>query len=93
MHGGAIGYAVDNALTYAGGSALGRGVVTSEFEINDVRPALGDFLVARATAVHSGKNQAVCRCDVFVSSQGTETMCATAQGTITRLGQAPEGSS
>ena len=90
VHGGVISYAADNALTYAGGSALGPGVVTSEFKINYVRPALGDVLIARATVVHSGKNQAVCRCDVFVSSQGGESLCATAQGTITRLGQPSE---
>ena len=93
VHGGVISYAADNALTYAGGSALGPGVVTSEFKINYVRPALGDFLMARATVVHAGKSQAVCRCDVFVSSQGAETLCATAQGTITRLGQASEPNS
>ena len=86
VHGGVVSYAADNALTYAGGSTLGRGVVTSEFKINYVRPALGDFIVARATVVHSGKNQAVCRCDVFISGRGAETLCATAQGTITRLG-------
>ena len=90
VHGGVISYAADNALTYAGGSTLDRGVVTSEFKINYVRPALGDVLIARATVVHSGKSQAVCRCDVFVSNQGTESLCATAQGTITRLGQASE---
>ncbi len=33
VHGGVISYAADNALTYAGGSALGPGVVTSEFKI------------------------------------------------------------
>ena len=90
VHGGVISYAADNALTYAGGSALGPGVVTSEFKINYVRPALGEVLIARATVVHSGKSQAVCRCDVFVSSQGNESLCATAQGTITRLGQPAE---
>jgi uncharacterized protein (TIGR00369 family) len=90
VHGGVISYAADNALTYAGGSTLGRGVVTSEFKINYVRPALGELLIARATVVHSGKNQAVCRCDVFVSNQGAETLCATAQGTIARLGQPAE---
>jgi uncharacterized protein (TIGR00369 family) len=93
VHGGVISYAADNALTYAGGSALGRGVVTSEFKTNYARPALGEFLLARATVVHAGKSQAVCRCDVFVSAQGAETLCAIAQGTITRLGQAAEGSS
>ena len=90
VHGGVISYAADNALTFAGGSALGAGVVTSEFKINYVRPAMGDFIVARATVVHAGKNQAVCRCDVYVSSDGKESLCATAQGTIARLGQSSE---
>lgn len=86
LHGGVISYAADNALTYAGGSTLGPNVLTSEFKINYMRPAIGDFIVARATVVHAGKNQAVCRCDVFVISNGKETLCATAQGTITKTG-------
>jgi len=90
VHGGVISYAADNALTYAGGSVLGPSVVTSEFKINYVRPAMGEFIVARATVIHAGKNQAVCRCDVYVSSSGGESLCATAQGTIARLGQPPE---
>src|SRR6266699_1459061 len=47
-HGGVISYLADNALTFAGGSALGTGVVTSEFKINYVRPAMGEWIVARA---------------------------------------------
>jgi uncharacterized protein (TIGR00369 family) len=85
VHGGVISYAADNALTFAGGSVLGPGVVTSEFKINYLRPAMGDFLVARATVIYSSKSQAVCRCDVFVSSEGAETLCATSQGTIAKL--------
>ena len=93
VHGGVISYAADNALTYAGGGALGSSVVTSEFKINYVRPAMGEFIVARATVIHAGKNQAVCRCEVYVSSQGAESLCAIAQGTITRLGQPSESQS
>ena len=89
-HGGVISYAADNALTYAGGSVLSTGVVTSEFKINYVRPAMGEFIVARATVVHAGKTQAVCRCDVYVSDGGSESLCATAQGTIARLSQPSE---
>lgn len=85
VHGGVISYAADNALTFAGGSALGPGVVTSEFKINYVRPAVGDSIVARAAVVHAGRSQAVCRCDVFVLRQGHESLCATAQGTVTLL--------
>lgn len=85
VHGGVVSYAADNALTFAGGSALGTGVVTSEFKINYVRPARGDALVARASVVHAGRTQAVCRCDVFASEPGGERLCATAQGTIAVL--------
>jgi len=86
VHGGVVSYAADNALTYAGGSALGPGVVTSEFKINYVRPARGERLIARAIVVYAGKSQAVCRCDVLMSIAGELKLCATAQGTIARLG-------
>jgi uncharacterized protein (TIGR00369 family) len=85
VHGGVVSYAADNALTYAGGTALDWAVVTSEFKINYVRPAVGERLIARAEAVHVGQSQAVCRCDVFVLAGGQEKLCAVAQGTIVRL--------
>ncbi len=87
VHGGVVSYAADNAITYAGGSVLGPAVVTSEFKINYVRPAIGDFIIARAAVVHAGKSQAVCRCEVHASSDGKESLCAVAQGTIARLSQ------
>ena len=86
VHGGVVSYLADNALTFAGGMALGPGVVTSEYKINYVRPAVGDWLVERATAVHAGRTQAVCRCDVYVLAGGTEKLCAVAQGTIALMG-------
>ena len=47
VHGGVLAYAADNALTFAGGSALGPAVVTSDFKINYLRPANGESIVAR----------------------------------------------
>jgi uncharacterized protein (TIGR00369 family) len=85
VHGGVLSYAADNALTYAGGTALRVPVVTSEFKINYLRPAIGERLIARAEAVHTGKSQVVCRCDVFVLKDGVEKLCAVAQGTIAAL--------
>lgn len=82
VHGGVLSYLADNALTYAGGSVLGK-VLTSEFKINYLRPARdADRLVAVATVVGSGKTQAVCRCDVFLERGGDRKLCAAAQGTI-----------
>ncbi|MES2363323.1 MAG: PaaI family thioesterase [Pseudomonadota bacterium] len=85
VHGGVVSYAADNALTDAGGTVLDWAVVTSEFKINYVRPAIGERLIARAHAVYAGKSQAVCRCDVFMLIDGEEKLCAVAQGTIAKL--------
>lgn len=87
VHGGVVSYAADNALTFAGGTALGAAVVTSEFKINFLRPAKGEALIARASVIHSGKSQAVCQCHVFAVTNGKELLCAVAQGTIASLSQ------
>ena len=86
-HGGVVSYLADNALTYAGGTALRVPVVTSEYKINYVRPAVGERLIARARAVHVGRTQAVCQCEVFVVTAGHEKLCALAQGTVAGLGE------
>ena len=86
-HGGVVSYLADNALTYAGGTAMQVPVVTSEFKINYVRPAVGERLIARASADAVSKTQAVCRCEVFAVKDGVEKLCALAQGTIVRLAQ------
>lgn len=91
VHGGVIAYLADNALAFAGGSVLGSAVVTSEFKINYVRPAVGEQVVARARVVYAGKSQVVCRCDVVCVSEGRETVCALAQGTINLLGSGRKG--
>lgn len=87
VHGGVISYAADNALTFAGGAALGPAVVTSEFKINYIRPAKGQALVARANVLHAGRSQAVCQCQVFVVADDREILCALAQGTIVSMNQ------
>lgn len=92
VHGGLLGVLADMGLAFAGGSLLGMAVVTSEYKINFVRPAMGEMLIAKSTVVHAGKNQAVCRCDVLAVRDGSETLCATAQGTITRLSGASTAS-
>lgn len=86
-HGGVLSYLADNALTFAGGTRLGVAVLTAEYKINYLRPAVGTHLIARASVVYAGKTTATCRCDVFsVSEDGVEKLCATAQGTIAKAG-------
>lgn len=86
VHGGVISYLADNALTYAGGSVLGDSV-TSEFKINYLRPALGNKLVAKASVLSSGRNQAVCQCTIVAVKDDEERMVAVAQGTIIKVEQ------
>jgi uncharacterized protein (TIGR00369 family) len=90
-HGGVVSYLADNALTYAGGTAMNAPVVTSEFKINYVRPALGERLIARAKAESAGASQSVCRCEVWAVQGGVEKLCALAQGTIVRMSEGPKG--
>ena len=85
-HGGVISYLADNALTYAGGTAMQQPVLTSEFKINYVRPGIGERLIARASAEAVSKSQAVCRCEIYAVADGQEKLCALAQGTIVRMG-------
>ncbi len=81
-HGGALSYLADNALTFAGGTALGEAILTSGYTINYIRPAKGETLVARAKVISAGSRQAVCGCEIFAVKDGIETLCAVAQGTI-----------
>ncbi len=87
VHGGALGYAADNALTFAGASMLKALCVSSEYKINFLRPAIGDFLIVKASVIYAGKSQAVCRSDIYASQDGVKKHCATAQGTIVKMSQ------
>lgn len=82
VHGGVLSYLADNAITFAGGLAMGGNALTSEFKINYVRPAKGSRVIARAEAKAAGKRQAVCQCEIFVERDGEQKLCALAQGTV-----------
>jgi uncharacterized protein (TIGR00369 family) len=90
VHGGVISYAADNALTFAGGSVLGPAVVTSEYKIDYLKPAIGTAIIARATVIYSSKTRAVCRCEVVSVVDGEENLCAVSQGTIAIIGRSSE---
>lgn len=82
LHGGVLAFAADNALTFAGGNALGPNVLTGGFSINYLRPARGRTLRAHAVVAHVTRRQAVCRCDLTTVDGDVETVVAAAQGTI-----------
>ncbi|WP_419587029.1 PaaI family thioesterase [Streptomyces sp. Qhu-G9] len=83
VHGGVLGYAADNALTFAAGTVAGPRLLTSGFTIDYLRPADGTLLRAHARVVRAGRTRVVCRCDLSTTdAEGARTLCAVAQGTI-----------
>jgi uncharacterized protein (TIGR00369 family) len=86
VHGGVISYLADNALTFAGGLALGGDALTAEYKINYAKPAIGDVVIARADAVVTTRRQAVCQCSIYVLQGDAERLVAVAQGTIVAAG-------
>ncbi|MEU3983270.1 PaaI family thioesterase [Streptomyces sp. NPDC026672] len=83
LHGGVLGYAADNTLTFAAGSVLGPRLITAGYTIDHLRPASGTLLRAHAHVVRAGRTLAVCRCDLStLTPDGAERLCAVAQGTI-----------
>jgi uncharacterized protein (TIGR00369 family) len=92
VHGGVTSYLADNALTFAGALALGPRVVTGEYKINYLRPAVRGTLLARAELIYAGRGHAICQCQVFVVDGEKETLVALAQGTVNRVGDGPNAS-
>lgn len=86
IHGGVISYLADNALTFAGGLALGGDALTAEYKINYAQPAAGDVIIARATALVTTRRQAVCQCSIYMLASDVECLIAVAQGTIVAAG-------
>ncbi|GAB3453386.1 PaaI family thioesterase [Actinophytocola sediminis] len=83
VHGGVLSYLADNTLTFAAGTVLGPAVLTGGYSIDYLRPATGDMLRAVAVVVQASRSRATCRCEVYgVDADGTETLCAAAQGTV-----------
>jgi uncharacterized protein (TIGR00369 family) len=84
MHDAVIGFMIDSGCAWAAASLVGD-VVTSEYKINLLAPALGEKLICRSEVIKAGKRQAVCRADVFAVNQGQEKIVATGLATIARV--------
>ena len=83
VHGGVYSYLADNVLTFAAGTVLGRNVVTGGFAINYVKATREGVLRAHARVTHHDRRHAVCNAEIHaLRPDGTQTLCAIAQGTV-----------
>ncbi|MDY6850999.1 MAG: PaaI family thioesterase [Thermodesulfobacteriota bacterium] len=81
VHGAVIGGVADIVSACAASSVAGR-VVTAEYKLNFLSPAIGERLVARSRVLKTSARQAVCRTDVFAVKDGRENLAATALVTM-----------
>lgn len=91
IHAGAITSIVDNACGYAALTKAPQGceVVTVEFKVNFLRPALGDRFLAVGKVQNAGKSLIVCTGEIR-AFQGDEPSCkvvAIMQATIMNMPQ------
>ncbi|MBU3054645.1 PaaI family thioesterase [Pseudomonas indica] len=84
VHGAVVGFMIDSACAWAAASLVGD-VVTSEYKVNLLAPAIGDKLICRSEVIKAGQRQAVSRADVFAVRDGQEKIIATGLATIARV--------
>lgn len=84
MHAGSIASILDSACGYAALSMAPAeaDVLSVEFKVNLLSPAVGEEFVARAAVKRSGKRLSVCSADAFAVKAGKESIIATMLATI-----------
>jgi uncharacterized protein (TIGR00369 family) len=88
LHAGVVTAVVDSACGYAALTLTppGAEVVSVEFKINLLAPAVGELMTARARVVRAGRNVTVCAGDVFARRPGGEKIVATMLATMMTVG-------
>lgn len=77
IHGGVIATMADHTAGGAARSVSGeKDVLTVEFKINYLRPAIGDRLRCTATVLRAGKTVIVAEALVYAGNAGKETLVA-----------------
>ena len=83
-HAGSLTSIVDSACGYAALTLMppNTEVLTIEFKVNFVSPAIGDRVVAHGRVVKPGSTITVCQGEVVAIQDGGEKICALMQATM-----------
>jgi uncharacterized protein (TIGR00369 family) len=84
FHGGIVGTLADIAGGFAASSLAthDQNVLTVEYKINLMAPAVGECLIGRGRVARGGKTLVVTTIDIFAVKAGVEKLCATALQTL-----------
>ena len=87
LHAGVVTAVLDSACGYAAYTLMepGSEVLSIEFKVNLLAPAVGEKLVARASVVRAGRTITVCRADGWMVRDGEEVQVATMTGTMMKV--------
>jgi len=87
FHAGITSAIADSAGGYAGLTLFPANaeVLTVEFKINLIAPALDGLLRAEANVVRSGRTLTICSVEVSVDREGARIPCALMQQTLIRI--------
>jgi uncharacterized protein (TIGR00369 family) len=87
VHGGVVGAVADSAAGYAALSVMAAdtGVLTAEYKINLLAPAVGERIVARGSVVKAGRTLVLSQADVFALNGGKERLIARLTATMMTL--------
>jgi uncharacterized protein (TIGR00369 family) len=86
-HAGVITSILDSSCGYAALSVAADGfeVLSVEFKVNLLAPAVGESFVARAAVKRAGKTLTICTADCFAVKGGEEKLIATMLATMMNM--------
>ena len=91
LHAGAVTAILDSACGYAALSVApaDHEVLSVEFKVNLLSPAVGEALIAKAQVKRAGRRLTVCTADAFAITGDKQKLVATMLATIMALPIAP----
>lgn len=92
IHAGIISAIADSAGGYAGFTLFpaDASVLTVEYKLNLLAPAVGERLIAEAEVVKPGRTLAITRGEVYAERAGKRALCAIMQQTLMVMAGTPD---
>jgi uncharacterized protein (TIGR00369 family) len=84
VHGAVMGFVADSACAWAAGSLAGD-VVTSEYKLHFLAPAVGERIIGRGRVIKASSRIVVTQADIYCVKNGSEKLVGVAMATIVKV--------